>query len=324
MRNFSIIFVNMHSKQINTKVNLIVLLGPTASGKTGLAAGLAYELDTGIISADSRQVYKGMDIGTGKDLEEFEYKGSTIPYYLIDIAEAGEKYNLFEYQKDFADVFSQFRDAGKIPILCGGTGMYIDAVLKGYKLVQVPTDEALREKLQTKSLDELAEILASYKSLHNASDTDTKKRAIRAIEIAKYTAENPQIETDFPEVRPIIFGIDISREDRRRRITERLHTRLKEGLIEEAKELHARGLSIEDMIYYGLEYKFLGMYLSGELTYDEMVSSLNTAIHQFSKRQMTFFRKMEKDGHHIHWIDFNLSREQKMHYMLEKIQNSGL
>lgn len=291
--------------QPNEKLNLIVILGPTASGKTKIAANLAAQTDTEIISADSRQVYRGMDIGTGKDLADFTVDDKPIPYHLIDIVDPGYKYNVFEYQNDFFKVFKSITEKGKVPILCGGTGMYIDAVLKGYKLVHVPVNELLRKRLETKSLESLRKALSQYKSEHNRSDTDTKKRAIRAIEIQEYYKNHPEISLNIPKVKPVIFGTDISRELRRRRISERLKTRLNEGLIEEAKRLHENGLSIEDMIYYGLEYKFLGMYISGQIDFDNMQSKLEIAIHQFAKRQMTWFRKMEKEGHEIHWIDID-------------------
>ncbi len=292
----------------NHKLNLIVILGPTASGKTGIATHLAKQLHTEIISADSRQVYKGMDIGTGKDLADFMIEGTAIPYHLIDIVEAGYKYNVYEYQKDFFKVFETLNHKNLIPILCGGTGMYIDAVLSGYKLIQVPINETLRQSLQNKDLNELRNLLASYKKEHNHSDSDTKKRAIRAIEIQEYYSTHPEISLTIPDIRPLIFGTDISREIRRKRISERLDARLNEGLIDEAKRLHQQGLSIEDMMYYGLEYKFLGLYLSGEISFAEMKEKLEIAIHQFAKRQMTWFRKMEKSGHKIHWIDATLPK----------------
>jgi len=302
-------------QQANEKTNLIVILGPTASGKTKIAAQLAAKINTEIISADSRQVYRGMDIGTGKDLADFTVDNKTVPYHLIDIVDPGYKYNVFEYQNDFFKVFKSITEERKIPILCGGTGMYIDAVLKGYKLVHVPVNETLRKELQPKSLEALRKLLSEYKSEHNRSDTDTKKRAIRAIEIQEYYQNHPEISLSIPKVNPIIFGTDISRELRRKRISERLKTRLDEGLIDEAKRLYQKGLSIEDMIYYGLEYKFLGMYISGQIDFDSMQSKLEIAIHQFAKRQMTWFRKMEKEGHIIHWIDV----EKPLYHILHEI-----
>lgn len=296
----------------NENNNLIVILGPTASGKTKIANHLAALLDTEIISADSRQIYKGMDIGTGKDLDDFNVNGKDIPYHLIDIAKPGYKYNVFEFQNDFFKVFKEIQKRGKTPILCGGTGMYIDAVLRAYKLIQVPINQNLRDNLQNKNLEELSVILSKYKTQHNRSDVDTTKRAIRAIEIQEYYTNHPEIELEIPTINPIIFGIDVSREKRRARITTRLKARLEEGLIEEAKTLHANGLSIEDMMYYGLEYKYLGLYISGQIDYDNMFNQLNTAIHQFAKRQMTWFRKMEREGHKINWIPEKLCLDEKL------------
>ncbi len=307
----------------NENLNLIVILGPTASGKTSIATQLANKINTEIISADSRQVYKGMDIGTGKDLEDFTIDNNTIPYHLIDIVKPGYKYNVFEYQKDFFNVFEKITEKGKTPILCGGTGMYIDAVLKGYKLVHVPVNEYLRKSLESKSLDELRIILNNYKSEHNKSDSDTKKRAIRAIEIQEYYLNHPQIDIVTPIISPIIFGTDISRDLRRKRISDRLEERLKDGLIEEAKTLQKNGLSIDDMIYYGLEYKFLGLYLSGEIDFNTMKSKLEIAIHQFAKRQMTWFRKMEKEGHKIHWVNTNEPKEIVIETMLSILAKSS-
>lgn len=302
-------------QNINEKVNIIVVLGPTASGKTSLASNLAYRLNTEIISADSRQVYRGMDIGTGKDYEDYIVKGKKVPVHLIDIAEPGEKYNVFEYQKDFFRIFNELRKKEIIPVLCGGTGMYIDSVLRAYKLLKVPVNEKLRENLKHKSLDELKTILTAYKKLHNRSDTDTKKRAIRAIEIADYYSKNKQAEEDSPEIFPVIFGTDISRDKRRKNISKRLKQRIDEGMIKEAKRLHRQGLSLEDMMYYGLEYKYLALYLKGDLNLDEMYSQLETAIHQFAKRQMTWFRKMEREGYDIKWIDTELPMEEKINVM---------
>lgn len=307
----------------NENLNLIVILGPTASGKTSIATQLANKINTEIISADSRQVYKGMDIGTGKDLDDFYINEKTIPYHLIDIVEPGYKYNVFEYQNDFFDAFEKITKKNKLPILCGGTGMYIDAVLKGYKLVHVPKNDNLRENLKSKPLNELRTILNNYKSEHNKSDSDTKKRAIRAIEIQEYYQNHPEIDIVTPKISPIIFGTDISRDLRRKRISDRLEERLQDGLIEEAKNLQKNGLSIEDMIYYGLEYKFLGLYLSGEIDFSTMKSKLEIAIHQFAKRQMTWFRKMEKEGHKIHWINANESKEMVLENMLSILDKSS-
>ncbi len=287
------------------KYNLIVILGPTASGKTSLATQLAYELEGEIISADSRQVYRQMDLGTGKDLEDYVVNGVQIPYHLIDIVDAGEKYNVYQYQNHFFEAFTKIQAKGKIPIMCGGTGMYIEAVLKHFNLVQVPPNAALREFLAEKTLVELTEILKSYKNLHNNSDVDTKKRAIRAIEIEDYYKSNPTIEVQLPELNPLVIGVDIDRDLRREKITHRLQQRLDMGMVDEVRRIIESGVSAEDLIYYGLEYKYLTLYAIGELSYEDMFSRLNIAIHQFAKRQMTYFRKMEKAGIEIHWMNAN-------------------
>lgn len=292
--------------------NLISVVGPTASGKTALAVRLAAELGGEVISADSRQIYRGMDIGTGKDLGEYSWKGCKVPCHLIDIVEAGAKYNVFEYQNDFLKVWEDCRQRGVFPVLCGGSGLYVEAVLKGYKLLAVPVDEELRASLAGLALPELAQRLAGYKKLHNTTDVDTVKRAIRAIEIEEYYLTHPYEEKDFPELRPLIVGVDVSREVRRERITARLHARLQEGMVEEVKRLLDSGIKPEDLIYYGLEYKYLTLYLTGELGYEEMVEKLNVAIHQFAKRQMTWFRKMERDGFDIHWLDASLGLDEKV------------
>ncbi len=292
--------------------NLISVVGPTASGKTALAVRLAAELGGEVISADSRQIYRGMDIGTGKDLGEYSWKGRKVPCHLIDIMEAGAKYNVFEYQNDFLKVWEDCRQRGVFPVLCGGSGLYVEAVLKGYKLLAVPVDEELRASLAGLALPELAQRLAGYKKLHNTTDVDTVKRAIRAIEIEEYYLTHPYEEKDFPELRPLIVGVDVSREVRRERITARLHARLQEGMVEEVKRLLDSGIKPEDLIYYGLEYKYLTLYLTGELGYEEMVEKLNVAIHQFAKRQMTWFRKMERDGFDIHWLDASLDLDEKV------------
>lgn len=292
--------------------NLISVVGPTASGKTALAVRLAAELGGEVISADSRQIYRGMDIGTGKDLGEYSWKGRKVPCHLIDIVEAGAKYNVFEYQNDFLKVWEECRQRGVFPVLCGGSGLYVEAVLKGYKLLAVPVDEELRASLAGLALPELAQRLAGYKKLHNTTDVDTVKRAIRAIEIEEYYLTHPYEEKDFPELRPLIVGVDVSREVRRERITARLHARLQEGMVEEVKRLLDSGIKPEDLIYYGLEYKYLTLYLTGELGYEEMVEKLNVAIHQFAKRQMTWFRKMERDGFDIHWLDASLDLDEKV------------
>lgn len=285
--------------------NLIVILGPTASGKTALAAHLAKALDGEIISADSRQVYRRMDLGTGKDYEDYVVDGQRIPAHLIDIREPGYKYNVYEFQNDFFHVFEDLQKRGKWAILCGGTGLYIEAVLQQYKMIHVPANPALRESLKDKPLAELEEILSEFRILHNSTDTDTHKRAVRAIEIETYYQSHPEIEVQLPEIRPLIIGVDIDREVRREKITGRLQQRLEEGLVAEVEALLAEGLSAEDLIYYGLEYKFVTQYVTGSLSYDEMVAQLNIAIHQFAKRQMTWFRGMERRGIAIKWVDVN-------------------
>nr|WP_321376668.1 tRNA (adenosine(37)-N6)-dimethylallyltransferase MiaA [uncultured Bacteroides sp.] len=292
--------------------DLITILGPTASGKTPFAAALAYELDTEIISADSRQIYKKMDLGTGKDLVDYTVNGKQIPYHLIDIAEPGYKYNVFEYQRDFLVAYNEIKEKGKLPILCGGTGMYLESVLKGYKLIPVPENKELRDKLADKSLEELTEILETYKELHNSTDVDTAKRAIRAIEIEEYYLNNDIAKREFPELNSLIIGVDIDRELRRQKISRRLRQRLDDGMVEEVKQLLDKGIPAEDLIYYGLEYKYLTLYLTSQLTYEEMVSQLEIAIHQFAKRQMTWFRGMERRGFTIHWLDATLPQQEKI------------
>lgn len=296
--------------------DLITILGPTASGKTPLAAALASRLDSEIISADSRQVYRGMDLGTGKDLADYTVAGKTIPYHLIDIVDPGYKYNVFEYQRDFLQSYQSVRERGKLPILCGGTGLYLEAVLKGYRLIPVPENPELRNRLSDKSLDELTRILSFYKKLHNSTDVDTVKRAIRAIEIEEYYLTQDVEERSFPTINSLIIGVDIDRELRREKITRRLKQRLDEGMVDEVRQLIAGGVSPDDLIYYGLEYKYLTLYAIGELTFEEMFHQLEIAIHQFAKRQMTWFRGMERRGFTIHWIDASLPMEQKVDSIL--------
>ncbi|MCF2604054.1 tRNA (adenosine(37)-N6)-dimethylallyltransferase MiaA [Parabacteroides distasonis] len=295
---------------------LITILGPTASGKTALAAALAARLDTEIISADSRQLYRGMDIGTGKDLADYVVDGKSISYHLIDICDPGYKYNVFEYQHDFFRVFTALRERGLLPILCGGTGLYIEAVLKGYKLLDVPPNPALRERLGGKSLSELETILASYKVLHNKTDVDSVQRAIRAIEIEEfYRTQAPDVR-EYAPLNSLIVGVDIDRGLRREKISRRLRARLDEGMVDEVRRILSNGVAPEDLIYYGLEYKFLTLYIIGKLTYEEMVSQLEIAIHQFAKRQMTWFRGMERRGCTIHWLDATLPMADKVEQIL--------
>lgn len=293
-------------------IDLIAIIGPTASGKTSLATALAYDLDSEIISGDSRQVYRGMDIGTGKDLEDYVVEGRQIPYHLIDIVEPGYKYNVFEYQRDFLKAYEDICRRGKLPILCGGTGMYVESVLKGYRLLPVPENPALRERLSGKSLDELTAILSTYKKLHNSTDVDTVKRAVRAIEIEEYYRQTPVQEREFPHLKSLIIGVSIDRDLRRKKISERLRERLDAGMVEEVRGLLDQGIAPEDLIYYGLEYKYLTLYVTGQMTHAEMVHDLEIAIHQFAKRQMTWFRGMERRGFNIHWIDACLPLTDKL------------
>ena len=301
--------------------DIITILGPTASGKTSFAANLATNLNAEIISGDSRQVYRGMDIGTGKDLKDYIVGQRMIPYHLIDIVDAGYEYNIFEYQKDFYKVFNEIKDRRKIPILCGGSGMYIESILNGYKLIQVPQNKVLRDEFEKTKTEKLVKILSSYGSLHNISDTSDRKRLIRAIEIQQFNKTNKDIQTKLPAIKSIIFGIDLERDEVRNRITKRLKTRLQEGMIEEVKELMRKGLSSEQIKFYGLEYKFLTSYIMDEFSYDEMFRQLNTAIHQFAKRQMTWFRRMEKKGFNINWIDGKLNLETKINKCIEIINS---
>ncbi len=295
---------------------MITILGPTASGKTSLAAALAHDIGAEIISADSRQVYRRMDIGTGKDLGDYTVNGQKVPYHLIDIAEPGTKYNLFQYQHDFMRAYTNITSRGVTPVLCGGSGLYIEAVLKGYRLVPVPENKELRARLEGKNLAELTDILAELKSkngstMHNKTDVDTAKRAIRAIEIETFNGEHPQVSAEIPPIDNIIIGVDIDREERRRRISQRLRQRLDEGMADEIRSLLDSGVAAEDLTYYGLEYKYVTEYVTGALTFDEMFSRLEIAIHQFAKRQMTWFRGMERRGFTIHWIDSQLDTEEK-------------
>lgn len=302
---------------MENKYNLISIMGATAGGKTGVAVNLARKLGSEIISADSRQVYRGMDIGTGKDIDEYTIDGQTIPHHLIDILDAGEKYNVFEFQQDFFKAYDDIRQRGIIPIMCGGTGLYIESVLKNYNLPNVPEDRRLRDALEGKSIEELEIILRTYKTVNNNSDYDTAKRAIRAIEIAEFTKQNPLNSTCNRDLRSLNIGILFSREQRRERITARLKQRLENGMIEEAEKLVANGIPYESLEYYGLEYKYLAWYLQGKISYEELFSQLNSAIHQFSKRQMTWFRKMERNGIEIHWIDGNLSMDEKVETIIK-------
>lgn len=300
---------------------MITILGPTACGKTAVATALAAATGAEIISADSRQVYRGMDIGTGKDLDDYTVGGVHVPYHLIDIAEPGTKYNLFEYQRDFHAAYADIVSRGKLPVLCGGTGLYIEAVLKGYRLSTVPQNDELRQRLAGKSLDELTAILVDLKqrnhsTMHNRSDVDSAQRAIRAIEIEEHNLRHPMPERELPPVDSVVVGIDIDRDLRRQRITARLRQRLAGGMVEEVRRLISSGVSPDDLIYYGLEYKYVTEYAIGRIGYDEMFGQLEIAIHQFAKRQMTWFRGMERRGTHIHWI----SAEQPLADKVEQIR----
>lgn len=299
-----------------TGYDLLVITGPTASGKTILAATLASRLGGEVISADSRQVYRGMDIGTGKDFSDYIIGGKQVPYHLVDIAEPGYKYNVFEFQRDFIFVFNDLIARNTFPIICGGSGMYIDSIISGYKLYEVPPDSGLRVQLEKKTMKELTEILSTYRKLHNVTDIDTKKRIIRAIEIEHHNKVISGNKSHFPVLNVLTAGILYDRDARRNRITERLMKRLDAGLVEEVRKLLESGISKETLVYYGLEYKFITLYLTGNLGYNEMVKDLETAIHQFAKRQMTWFRGMERKGIKIHWLEGGMPLEEKVKKVL--------
>ncbi len=298
-------------------VDLITIVGPTASGKTQFAVACAQAMAGEIISADSRQIYKGLDLGTGKDLDEY----GAIPYHLIDIRDAGYKYNVYEYQQDFMNAFAAIQNRGVQPILCGGTGMYVESVLKGYKLLSVPENPALREQLEGKPLSELAQILSTYKELHNTTDIDTAKRAIREIEIQDYISRAEAAETVMPTLRSLNIALDLDRDLRREKISKRLALRFEQGMLEEVQRLLDSGIPPENLIYYGLEYKFMTLHLMGELSYKQMYQQLEVAIHQFAKRQMTWFRGMERRGFEVHWLDASLPLDvkvEKLEHLLEE------
>ena len=303
---------------------LITVLGPTAGGKTSFAANLSHRIGGEIISADSRQVYKRMNLGTGKDYEDYIVDGERIPVHLIDIAEPGDEYNVFEFQKDFVRAFRNITGREKMPILCGGTGLYIEAVLKGYKLIRVPVNHVLRKFLQDKSMVEMTEILKSYKKLHNTTDTENRKRLARAIEIEEYYRSHPKETSDYPDIHTLILGVKFDRVSRRSRITERLKSRLENGMIEEVRQLLDSGIRPEKLIHYGLEYKYITMYIIGQIDYETMFQKLNTSIHQFAKRQMTWFRSMERQGTDIHWLDGHAPMKEKIGRSLEVLNKYGL
>jgi tRNA dimethylallyltransferase len=302
---------------MSNNYNLVTVLGPTASGKTAFAAQLACRLDGEVISADSRQVYRQMNLGTGKDYADYSVNGVQVPCHLIDIADPGYKYSVYEYQRDFFRVFKDIQARNRFPVLCGGSGMYLDAATRKYRLIDVPRNELLREQLASKTPDELFSMLSSMKTLHNTTDTDTREHAIRAIELAVYYRDNPWLTNDLPELRPLCIGIRFDRADERRRITERLEQRFQHGMVDEVRKLLAAGLHVSDMVYYGLEYRYITEYLLGKTDYKTMVSLLNTAIHQFAKRQRTWFRKMERAGCNIHWIDGNIPMAEKLEISLK-------
>jgi len=299
-----------------------VVTGPTASGKTSLAATIAYMVGGEIVSADSRQVYRGMNLGTGKDYDDYTINGTTIPCHLIDIVDPGYKYNVFEYQRDFNKVYSDLRKRKVFPIVCGGSGMYADSIITGYKMYEVPPDTGLRIELEKKSMDELREILLTFKDLHNNTDTDSKKRLIRAIEIEHSSRNKVKTYNGFPRVKALLVGIMFDRETRRKRISERLRQRLNSGMVDEVKLLIDHGIDAETLIYYGLEYKYITFYLTGKISYDEMAKDLEIAIHQFAKRQMTWFRGMERKGLKINWIDGELPMEEKVKIVLDKLESN--
>jgi tRNA dimethylallyltransferase len=303
--------------------DLLVITGPTASGKTSLAAGISKKLGAEIISADSRQVYRGMNLGTGKDYNDYLIDGTRIPCHMIDIADPGYKYNVFEYQRDFIKVYNSLRERKVFPVVCGGSGMYADSIITGYKMFEVPPDSGLRTKLEKKSLEELKAILSTYKDPHNTTDLENKKRIIRAIEIAHFDNNKGKSNVENPKIKSLVVGVMLERDSRRRRISERLAERLNDGMVEEVKKLIDEGISTETLIYYGLEYKYITLYLTGKLSYDEMVRDLEIAIHQFAKRQMTWFRGMEKRGIKIHWIDGELPIEEKVVRVMELLKDGG-
>jgi tRNA dimethylallyltransferase len=297
--------------------DLLIITGPTASGKTSLAVAVAKMIEGEVISADSRQVYRGMNIGTGKDYDDYLIEGRRVPCHLIDIADPGYKYNVFEYQRDFVRVYTSLRGRNVFPVVCGGSGMYTDSIISGYKMVEVPPDSGFRSNLEKKSMEELIEILSTYKELHNTTDIDTKKRVIRAIEIEHFNKNKIKNISKFPKIRSLVVGVLPDRESRRMNISKRLRERLDAGMIDEVKHLIEQGVSAEILIYYGLEYKYITLYLTGKMTYDDMVKDLEIAIHQFAKRQMTWFRGMERRGVKINWLDWKLTKEEKIGRVME-------
>lgn len=303
---------------------IITILGPTATGKTKVAVRTAVEYDAEIISADSRQIFRRMDIGTGKDLSDYQYDNVKIPYHLIDIENPGTEYNVFKFQQSAFDAVSDIRSRGKRVILCGGSGMYIEALLKGYRLFEVPENQQLRQSFEYKTDEELIAMLASYKNLHNDTDTCERGRLIRALEIEHYYASHPEINSRVQPMQSVIFGLRGDRDLIREKITRRLHSRLQEGMVDEVKNLIDEGVNVNQLLRYGLEYKFVTKYILGELSYNEMFECLNVAIHQFSKRQMTWFRRMERQGFFINWIDISLTDDKKNEIICEILNKNGI
>ena len=318
-----ITLLKMKSDKMEFDYDMLTILGATAGGKTAIAARMALQLHGEVISADSRQVYKGMDIGTGKDLEDYIIAGRKVPYHIIDIVDAGYKYNVYEYQQDFLKVYTDIKARNIFPVLCGGSGMYLEAVLKGYKLIKVPPDEELRGELENKTKEELVDILKIYKELHNITDIDTPKRLVRAIEIEKYCKESKDNDDYFPKIESLLIGVKFDRNSRRKRITERLKQRLNEGMVEEIQDLLKKNVTPDKLIYYGLEYKYITQYVLGEIDYDTMFKSLETAIHQFAKRQMTWFRGMERKGFKINWLDGYAPMEEKTKRILKLLKKKA-
>lgn len=296
---------------------MITILGPTASGKTTVAANVAYRMNGEVISADSRQVYRNMNIGTGKDYDDYSIEGREVSCHLLDICEAGEKYSVYRYQKDFLTVYNEIVSREKLPVMCGGTGMYIESILEGYRLISVPVNYSLRDNLEGKSMEELTNILKTYKELHNITDITRRETTVRAIEIAKYYSDHNYEESELPEIDSLVVGIKFDRNSRRKRISDRLRTRFEDGMVEEVKSLLESGVSEETLIYYGLEYKFITWYLQEKISYDEMFSQLETSIHKFAKRQMTWFKRMERKGINIRWMDGYMSLDEKIEKVRE-------
>jgi tRNA dimethylallyltransferase len=307
--------------ELISNYDLLIVTGPTASGKTSLAVALAKKVGGEIISADSRQVYRGMNIGTGKDYDDYLIEGMLIPCHLIDIADPGYKYNVFEYQRDFIKVYASLKERKVFPVVCGGSGMYADSIISGYKMMEVPPDSGLRSNLEKKPLEELVEILSTYKKPHNTTDIDTKKRLIRAIEIEHFNQNKAKPVSNFPKIRSLVVGILPDRESRRINISKRLKQRLDAGMVDEVKYLIEQGVKTDVLIYYGLEYKYITLYLTGKMSYDDMVRDLEIAIHQFAKRQMTWFRGMERRGIKINWIEMKLPMEEKINRVMELLSD---